>query len=540
MVASGGRAYVLAGGGDDGVSLFVLLDSGRLVYLDSLADGAVPGLANVSALAAVAQGEEVRVFAASQEVPGLSELVFSIAGQGVNLRAADVAEMLSGTSGDDILHGGAGDDDLRGGAGDDILSDGAGVDALSGGAGRDIFVLTWDAAGDRIVDFEPGADRLDLSEFPMLYAPSQLGYTPISGGALLEWRGQVTEVMSLSGQVLTLWDILAGGFSGPDRPPLGTGAVITGGPGADVLGGGWGADALSGAAGNDLLQAGDGADSLYGGGGFDTLLGGNGADRLWGGNGRDLAYMGAGDDIFSDNGQTGGTGSDTVFGGAGDDTVRGGAGADRFYGLEGHDILFAGLGADSLYGGAGFDTLYGGNGTDRLWGGDGRERVYAGAGDDVFIDNGQVGDLGRDTVYGGPGNDSVYGGAGADAFHGMEGADLLFGRKGADHLFGGAGEDALYGGKGDDRLFDGPGADTLAGGWGADVFVFSADASPDRITDFTPGQDRIQLTGTGLEFDNLVLTAGADALRIGGGTDVLWLDGLTTPTALDADDFLFL
>ena len=530
VVAAGDRAYVLASGGDDGLSLFVMLQTGRLVHLQSIAEGAMPGVFGADRLAAIRTGDEIQVFLAAADQGGVAQLGLSIAGQGTTLVGTSAGEELQGGVGDDILIGGAGDDYLTARDGDDILVDGPGQDTLTGGGGADIYVLDPDGQRDRIRKFEPGIDRLDLSAFPMLYDPAQLGYTRRADGAELAWRGEVTEVLSLSGQPLTLEDIFGGDFGGPDRPPLGTGARMIGGDGSDRLEGNWGADSLEGQAGHDVIRGRDGDDQLFGGPGFDTLFGDTGADRLWGGNGRDLAYLGAGDDIFFDNGQTGEFGSDTVWSGAGNDTVEGGAGADVFYGVDGNDVVFGRLGPDRIYGGSGFDTLFGGNGADRLWGGDGRDRAYLGAGDDIFFDNGQTGEFGSDTVWSGAGNDTVEGGAGADVFYGMEGDDVIFGRRGADLLFGGAGNDTLE---------DGPGSDRLWGGGGADVFVFVADGEADRIADFTPGEDVIRLSGIDGGFAGLDIAAVGGALRIAAAGDVLWLEGVGADV-LTADDFLFL
>jgi len=62
-------------------------------------------------------------------------------------------------------------------------------------------------------------------------------------------------------------------------------------------------------------------------------------------------------------------------------------------------------------------------------------------------------------------------------------------------LKGTPGRDTLVGTTGDDRITGGQGADVLTGGAGADSFVYTSprDAG-DRITDFVPGTDRIDLT----------------------------------------------
>lgn len=65
-------------------------------------------------------------------------------------------------------------------------------------------------------------------------------------------------------------------------------------------------------------------------------------------------------------------------------------------------------------------------------------------------------------------------------------------------LYGLAGAETLTGGSGADTLLGGGGADILTGGAGADIFYYGAAAdsavlSPDRITDFQSGVDRIDL-----------------------------------------------
>jgi Ca2+-binding RTX toxin-like protein len=77
--------------------------------------------------------------------------------------------------------------------------------------------------------------------------------------------------------------------------------------------------------------------------------------------------------------------------------------------------------------------------------------------------------------------------------------DALAGTGGRDAISGGDGADSLDGGDGADTLQGGPGGDTLAGGAGADSFVFLsgdlAAGTPDVITDFEGGIDRIAWTG---------------------------------------------
>jgi hypothetical protein len=78
-------------------------------------------------------------------------------------------------------------------------------------------------------------------------------------------------------------------------------------------------------------------------------------------------------------------------------------------------------------------------------------------------------------------------------------ANLIKGNIGNNRLTGLGGADSLQGGAGNDRLTGGQGIDQLSGGQGADRFVFATKADsnlrqPDTITDFRPGQDKIDLS----------------------------------------------
>ncbi|MDB9447426.1 Ig-like domain-containing protein [Anabaena sp. CS-542/02] len=109
------------------------------------------------------------------------------------------------------------------------------------------------------------------------------------------------------------------------------------------------------------------------------------------------------------------------------------------------------------------------------------------------------------------------------------------GTAGVDTLTGGAGADTLNGGPGNDTLTGGAGADRLTGGAGADRFVYTAVADSnaatltgagttfDVITGFTPGTDRIVLTGLRFNAAQLLANAPANlaavaALNIAQGT----------------------
>ncbi|OYW52224.1 MAG: hypothetical protein B7Y80_20890 [Hyphomicrobium sp. 32-62-53] len=104
------------------------------------------------------------------------------------------------------------------------------------------------------------------------------------------------------------------------------------------------------------------------------------------------------------------------------------------------------------------------------------------------------------------GNDTLNGNAGNDVMNGGTGNDTLNGGDGNDTLDGGTGTDILNGGNGNDLLIGSAGRDTMTGGADSDTFRFNASVteignltfgfsfSNDQITDFTPGQDVIDLS----------------------------------------------
>jgi 2',3'-cyclic-nucleotide 2'-phosphodiesterase (5'-nucleotidase family) len=215
------------------------------------------------------------------------------------------------------------------------------------------------------------------------------------------------------------------------------------------------------------------------------------------------------DTVFDGETIVGGEGRNALEGTAGDDTLDGGAGNDRLFGEEGDDTLIGGDGHDALHGGSGNDLLYGdsvnvalssrngshssGGGNDKLEGGSGNDTLIGGAGND-----GLEGDDGDDLLDGGSGNDELDGGSGNDELYGDSGNDKLEGGSGNDGLYGDSGNDKLEGGSGNDTLVGGSGHDRLSGGPGQDIFIFDIrNYGSDRIKDFSPGEDMLDLQGLG-------------------------------------------
>ena len=567
VVTVGGRVLVIAGGGDDGLAVLTLLPDGRLLHLQSLTHETGLGLMDITAITAAVVGDRLEVFVASEDAGGLSRFSMDLGSLGDTVEDRQAGGQLhSGGAGDDLLISQAGADTLRGAAGDDILVGSADGATLTGGAGADLFVPGGQTARTRITDFELGTDRIDLSGWTMLRGPGQLSIAETGTGARITYRDAVIEVTRAGGGSLSADDLFGTAFSWPDAipiidEPLGMvlqgataddeilgGALadtLTGGAGDDTNYGGDGADQLDGGAGNDLLGGGAGGDTLDGGGGNDAVFGAADGDRLTGGDGADTLGGGAGDDtILGDGGRDevwtsdgsdwadGGGGNDTLGGFWGHDTLLGGDGHDEIWGAGGDDSLEGGTGDDTLGGSVGRDTLWGGDGADELWGADGADQLDGGAGNDALGAG-----AGNDLADGGAGNDAVWGGTGDDTVGGGAGNDTVGGASGNDTLMGGDGADTLYAGAGDDWLDGGGGDDLLSGADGADVFVFAAGHGSDRVTDFTIGEDRLDLSALGLSgFSALSVTTWDGAIEIALEAGTLTLEGIVT---LGASDILF-
>jgi len=125
-------------------------------------------------------------------------------------------------------------------------------------------------------------------------------------------------------------------------------------------------------------------------------------------------------------------------------------------------------------------------------------------------------------------------------------ASTLTGLTGADTLVGGAGADTLTGGVGIDTLTGGAGADTFVYATNAAGAVVSSLVSPDVITDFTSGTDKLQIAQTVTAFlgnYETVAQAEAAANADGRGSLAYFVSGteslyVATPTsgAVNATD----
>lgn len=391
VVTHSGQTYVIAGGADDGLSVFTLLEGGQLVARTHIEDTTAMGLDNISAVTARGRANGLDIYVASSSEPGVTQLRFDTGTAGITVTATLAGGILTASAGNDILQGHTGDDVIFGGTGDDIIRDGDGTDTLTGGLGADVFILSQDGDTDTITDFNIDKDTIDLSLWPLLRDISQLTISLRTDGIEIHYGDEVLIVLSADGQTIDYRDLetsdLIGGTRLPQNIEPGYPGLATPPPDFDpdppTVDQGeansrfTSIEVLTAANMNDLRDAlGDTSVAPQTNG---IITGNEGSDDL-----------------------SGNTQNDVIVAGSGDDIAHGEAGNDTLLGRSGNDILNGGDGADILLGGAGQDTLNGGNGHDLIDGGTGDDLISGGPGDDVLI-----GDTGADTFIFTGGSDVI-------------------------------------------------------------------------------------------------------------------------------------
>jgi Ca2+-binding RTX toxin-like protein len=90
-------------------------------------------------------------------------------------------------------------------------------------------------------------------------------------------------------------------------------------------------------------------------------------------------------------------------------------------------------------------------------------------------------------------------------------------------------------------IVGGAGVDTMRGGWGNDTFVFASEHldGADTVLDFRIGQDVIDLSGTGLTFDDLEINADRRTITIDADGHEITLLNVRNASTFGEDDFVF-
>lgn len=516
-----------------GVNVPAGLGAGTGGEVDGTQDGFVPILpAAAGEIESVSLADALAILDTQRAVAG-EEIVLGDGGEAAD--GTDADDNISGGAGNDTADGGAGDDTITGAGGDDELTGNAGSDVIDGDEGNDV-INAGENDDDALNQASLGASGgLSLSDYDNGYAGGA-GDDLINGGAGddIITGDDDSRVSSASGGA---FDASADGsdtiFGGAGNDEIHTGSWSDSDDGLPNAQTGMAGDIAFGGDGNDILRGAGGDDFLGGDAGDDNIGGGGGNDSINGNDGDDVLNGDAGDDEIAS-----GSGNDTASGGDGNDNMGGGLGDDMMSGDAGNDTMGGGQGDDTVDGGAGDDITNGGSGNDMITGGEGNDT--AGAGDGMDMVSGGAGD---DSLGGGSGDDTVDGGDGNDAIGGGDGDDSVSGGAGDDFVAGGAGADMVSGDAGDDRLNGGTGDDTMTGGDGADTFVFNEVTSGevDMITDFTQGEDMLELQG-GVGFDDVTIADASSAAGIAASVSIeghtILLDGVNAALVTEAD-FMF-
>lgn len=204
MFPHAGRVFVVAAGTDSGVSVVELLPDGRLSHLLSQPLETGAGIANVTGITVTVIGNAAQVLLTDARGDRIHHFAIPLDGIG-GLIAAEGGSA-TGSALDDRLMGSADAETLAGGAGDDFLHDGGGNDLLLGGAGADVFVFGRDDSPDRLGDFQPGTDRLDVSDWGRIYTALALQITPTATGAVVSYGSESLTITRAGGGSLSLSD----------------------------------------------------------------------------------------------------------------------------------------------------------------------------------------------------------------------------------------------------------------------------------------------------------------------------------------------
>lgn len=400
----------------------------------------------------------------------------------ITIIGSNSANSLTGSSRQDFIEGKAGNDTIDGRDGDDVITGGGGRDTLRGRGGNDTFRFEGnDASSGEIIDGGADQDRVSIISGPVDFTTSTLVSieeiefegitglqrnvtlldTQIGGSSTLQTvigSTAINDVLIVRGSTIDNSGVTYINWDGVIRLQgisASPGTIIGGSENEDILDGGNAAYLMAGGDGDDFIQY--------------TANTANG-DRIDGGDGTDsLVIFSLTDDVFDLTG---------IIYIVQMETLRLSSTIDTTVTL-----------TTSLF--SDFETV-----RAELNSGDFTLTINA---DGVAPDTDLAAvnfinwTLADNTI-------KINGTATANILTGSVQNDTIDGKGAADTLDGGAGDDTIRGGGGGDTITGGLGKDTMTGGAGNDLFMFTDAAESavgnlrDRITDFTQGADRINVS----------------------------------------------
>lgn len=504
-----GSGIVIAGGGDNGLTIMEMLPDGRLVLLANVLDTLELALEAITALTLRVTATGIDLFVAG-EGSGITRLTLDLSAMTGPQLGSGAADVLMGGDGQDFLAGGQGADYLAAAAGNDLLSDGAGSDTLFGGAGQDLFVLTLDGHTDRIGDFQAGIDRIDLSQWGMARSIAGLTYEATANGAVLSFGTERLEITAANGLTLQRAMLAEAGLFDIWH------AVSTVNRNGSVYRGSALSEFILGTGEDETFEVTEGNDTVHGGGGADVLDMGS-TELAWI---VDLAGLyawtpGILQRVEGVTSVAGGVLADRLSGSDGGNLLQGNAGTDLLFGRGGNDTLAGNDASDVMLGGAGADVLDGGEGIDRVQYTDATQGLTVDLATSTANTGFAAGDVfvSIEDIYGTFYDDNLSGKDIGNVIIGDAGRDRILGRGASDYLAGRWDNDSLYGGDGDDVLQGGHGADVLDGGAGIDRAEYTDAPTDVRVDLLSPH------TNTGFAFGDIY--ASVENLRGSFHNDVL-------------------
>ncbi len=373
---------------------------------------------------------------------------------------------------------------ITGNSGNNILDGRAGADVMVGGLGDDTYIV--DNIGDVVTeDVNAGIDTIQSS---------------------------ITFDLSTNG--LNVENLTLTGSANLNATGNATANTLRGNSGNNTLDGRGGADTMIGGAGDDTYIVDEVGDTVIeeADGGIDTVRSSVSFNLVT--NGANVENL-----ILTGNGNIDGIGNElanTITGNGGNNRLEGGAGNDILTGNAGNDILDGGTGNDVMTGGTGDDTYFVDSDDDVVieQNGEGTDTINASISFNLSTNGQNVENLTLlgDRNINGTGNELD------NTIIGNSGNNVLNGLAGADTMMGGAGDDTYIVDNDNDIVIEAAnaGIDTIRSS--VSFNLTTKGQNVENLTLLGTGN----LEGTGNELDNTIIgNSGSNILDGRGGADTM-------------------